>query len=104
MNMNDFVRVQTKLVAEDKLSFPYAAILTDMALNRFDERVREGVMLWLEDKLTEDFEVDGVTVCEILDEVNGSMFQTLCIMDMLLKNPESAKCAIWSFVEDVIYG
>lgn len=104
MRIDDFTRLQAKLVAEEKMSFPYAAILADLALNRFDERVRKGVILWLDGKLTEDFEVEDYTVYEILDDLDGSMFQALCIMDMLLKDPEAVRNIIWTVAEDTIYG
>lgn len=104
MHIDDFTRLQTKLAAEEKLTLPYAAILADMALNRFDERVRKGVILWLDGNLTEDFEVEDTALYEILDELDGSMFQALCIMDMLLKDPERVRQAIWNVGEDTIYG
>ena len=103
MRIDDFTRLQTKLVAEEKMSMPYAAILADLALNRFDERVRKGAILWLDGKLTEDFEVEDYAVYEILDELNGSMFQALCIMDMLLKDPDAVRDIIWTIGEDEIH-
>lgn len=102
MRIDDFTRLQAKLVAEEKLSFPYAAIMTENALYRFDERVREGVILWLDGKLTEEFEVEGYALYEFFKEAKVSMFQALCMLDILLKDPKVLKKAIWGIKADVI--
>lgn len=95
MRIDDFTRLQAKLVAKEKLSLPYAAIMAENALYRFDERVREGVILWLDDKLTEEFEVEGYALYEFFKEAKVSLFQALCMLDILLKDPKVLKKAFW---------
>lgn len=80
-------RLQCKLMLEESLPRAYAAILAEEALNRFDDRVRAGVLLWLEDELPEDFSVEDANLPEILEYFGLKGFPALCVMDMYLKNP-----------------
>ena len=87
--------LQSKIMVEENVSIVYAAILTDNALNRFDPRVREGVLLWLNDHLTGDFAVKDISVTDIQDELEITPFQALCVMDMYLKNPDFITKSEW---------
>jgi len=96
MKMKDYriplaQKLQFKLNTDEHIPLPYAAALTDDALNHFDERVREGVLLWVEGALPEDFGVDGATVAEIRNYYKISDFAALCFMDVYLKRPAFAR-------------
>lgn len=87
--------LQAKLMVEEEQNAAYAAILAENALYRFDERVREGVMLWLKDELTDDFGVEDITLEEIQEETGVSAFGALCIMDIFIKNEAYVQMATW---------
>ena len=96
MNVNELKlqeaqELQLKLMDKEKLSLSLAAILTDSALNRFDGRVLEGVRLWMKDQLTDDFEVEEISMADIQEETGLTGFQALCFLDIYLKNPEFAE-------------
>lgn len=88
IRINDARLIQTKLQLEEKLPIDYAAILTDLALNRFDPRVQAGVKLWMNGRLTDDFAVEDATIGEIRDYAGLTGFRALCYMDTYLKNPD----------------
>ncbi len=88
IKINEARRLQGKLQWDEKLPIAYAAILTDNALNRFDERVKEGVRLWMKGELTDDFTVEDASIGEIREYTGLEGFQALCYMDIYLKNPD----------------
>lgn len=87
--------MQAKIMTDEKMSIVPAAIMTDNVLNRFDPRVREGALLWLEDRLTDEFQVDDISVADVRDELDVTPFQALCVMDIYLKNPVFIPRADW---------
>lgn len=93
---------QRKIIHEEKVPRAYAAILVENMLYRFDERVQEGVGLWLRNELTEDFTVEDISLADIRYEIGGSLFQALCVMDIYLKNPSFIPEASWFTKEDLI--
>jgi len=95
MKNNLFAELQLKLANEENLSLPYAAILAENALYRFEPAVREGVLLWLSGLLNADFAVDGKSIAEIHAEIGTSTFQSLCVLDILVKNAEHVRGAMW---------
>ena len=99
MKETDMVKIikelQFKLMADEKLSIIHAAIMADNVLNRFDPRVREGAFLWLQNQLTDSFQVEEITLGDVQEELNVSSFQALCIMDIYLKNPDFIPRAEW---------
>lgn len=80
--------LQSKLRLEEKLPIAYAAILADDAMNRFDPRVLEGVKLWVNGELTDDFGVEDATIAEIRKYTGLTGFKALAYMDIYLKNPD----------------
>jgi len=87
-SINEARQLQGKLQHDENLSIVYAAILADNALNRFDDRVKEGVRLWMKGKLTDDFAVEDASIGEIREYVGLEGFQALCYMDIYLKSPD----------------
>lgn len=100
MNPISFNHLQSRLIADEKLTLPYAAIMAENAIYRFEPEVRQGVQLWLDGALTRDFAVGDTSIGEIQDEVGGSLFQALCILDILTKDPARAEDAVWLVRED----
>lgn len=88
-------RMQTKITTEENISLSYAAVLAENALCRFDERVREGVLRWVDGSLTADFAVENISLADIQQEIGGSLFQALCVMDIFLKNAGFIPMAEW---------
>lgn len=87
--------LQVKLMTEEEHNAAYAAVLAENALFRFDERVREGVMLYIEDELTDDFGVEDMTIGEIREETDVSAFCALCMLDIYIKNEAYLQMATW---------
>ena len=83
-----FTRIQSRLISEEKLPVGYAAVLTSQALTQFDPRVKEGVELWAENSLPEDFEVNGMKLTALRRNYGCSDFLALCILNTALTNPE----------------
>ena len=88
-------RLQNKLVIEEKLPLAYAAILSENALFRFDERLQEAVMAWVEGTLDASFAIDDLSLADLQKELNVSLFQAICAMDIFLKNPRFLTKAAW---------
>jgi len=103
MNPISFNHLQSRLIADEKLTLPYAAIMAENAIFRFEPEVRGGVQQWLDGTLTKDFSVGDTSLGEIQDEVGGSLFQALCILDILTKDPARVEDAVWLVREDRIY-
>ena len=87
--------MQAKIMVEENMPIIQAAILTDNVLNRFDPRVREGAILWMQDRLTDDFTVEDISLADVRDELEVTPFQALCVMDIYLKNPDFIPRADW---------
>ena len=87
--------LQSRIMVDENVSMVQAAILTDNVLNRFDPRVREGALLWLEDRLTDSFQAGDISLADVRDELDITPFQALCVMDIYLKNPDFIPRADW---------
>jgi len=87
--------MQAKIMVEENMPIIQAAILTDNVLNRFDPRVREGAILWMQDRLTDDFTVEDISLADVRDELEVTPFQALCVMDIYLKTPDFIPRADW---------
>ncbi len=94
--------VQRRIHLEEEVPLIYAGILTNEILNHADERVLEGVQKWLDNTLTEDFEVEGISLQAIREGTKASLIGALCMLDVYIKNPESLRALIWSQKEDEI--
>lgn len=95
MNVSDFAKVQTRLMTDEGLPMVYAGILAENVMYRFDDRVREAAVRWANQKLPENFAVDGYVLSDIRAELNCSAFAALSIMDIMLKDPQRVAEGIW---------
>lgn len=99
-----FARLQDALVRREGLSLAYAAILAENALYRFEEETRAGAILWLEDQLSDDFAARGISIGEVILETGvKTVFQALCALDIVLKDPARTADAIWSMRRDELH-
>lgn len=87
--------MQAKIMVEEKMPIVQAAILADNVLNRFDPRIREGAILWMQDRLTAEFSVEDISLADVQDELEVTPFQALCVMDIYLKTPDFIPRADW---------
>lgn len=102
MNENLF-RLQSRLVEEEGLSLPWAAILAENALCRFEPALRDAALDWMEGRLDPDFAVNGVSIAEIREETSATPFQALCILDSLTKDPARLQGAVWNLWRDDVH-
>ena len=104
MQESIFARLQDALVRREGLSLAYAAILAENALYRFEEETRAGALLWLEDQLSDDFSARGISIGEVILETGvKTVFQALCALDIVLKDPVRTADAIWSMRRDELH-
>ena len=104
MQESIFARLQDALVRREGLSLAYAAILAESALYRFEEETRAGALLWLEDQLSDDFAARGISIGEVILETGvKTVFQALCALDIVLKDPVRTADAIWSMRRDELH-
>lgn len=104
MQESIFARLQDALVRREGLSLAYAAILAENALYRFEGETRAGALLWLEDQLSDDFAARGISIGEVILETGvKTVFQALCALDIVLKDPVRTADAIWSMRRDELH-
>ena len=104
MQESIFARLQDALVRREGLSLAYAAILAENALYLFEEETRAGALLWLEDQLSDDFAARGISIGEVILETGvKTVFQALCALDIVLKDPVRTADAIWSMRRDELH-
>ena len=103
MELSTFARLQSQLIEKEGLTIGYSAIMAEHALYRFEPEIRDAVMLWLDGTLTNDFAAAGMTIEEVLENVQGSQFMALCILDIAAKDPTRVEEATWNIGEDNIY-
>ncbi len=104
MQESIFARLQDALVRREGLSLAYAAILAENALYRFEEETRAGALLWLEDQLSDDFAAREISIGEVILETGvKTVFQALCALDIVLKDPVRTADAIWSMRRDELH-
>lgn len=96
-------RLQSRLAREEGLSLPWAAIVAEDALYRFEPELRGAALDWLEDRLDPNFAVNGVSVAEIREETAATPFQALCILDSLTKDPARLQGAVWKLWRDDLH-
>ena len=87
--------LQLRIEIEEKLPIAAAGILANDALNHFLPAVREGVLLWMDDKLTDDFAVEGINLGSLRRGMALSPFFALYAMNMMIAEPDSAYTLRW---------
>ena len=96
--------LQTELIARENLPLRYAGFLSAAVFQDFSEKAREGVMLWMEKKLPDDFEVAGVTVGAIMRDIGATAFEALCMLDLHARHPAVSGEPSWFMGFDDLMG
>lgn len=103
MEESIFNKIQTKLIEEENMSLVMSAIMTADIVNQYDAIVRTAIISWAEGKDVTGFSIDDTGVTDIMAEINCSVFQALCILNGIHKNPECFMDAVFvSWKDDVI--
>ena len=97
-----FGRLQGKLMAAEKYSAIDAAILTEAVIDKFDEEVRTLVLDWVEGKDISSSEVDGTAVEDIVEAIDCSVFQALCILNAVKEKPDCFESAVFQLTMDSV--
>lgn len=100
--MELFNKIQSRLVAEEKLPVAYTAILTANALGGFVSPLKEALLRWAEGESVSGVEAAGTTVKDICDELGVSEFQALCILNAVTLDPDCFEDAVLVLGEDVV--
>lgn len=87
--------LQQLLMYREKLPVRYAGALAAAVFSEFDEQVREGFMLWMDDKLTDAFQAGGYTLGSIIANTGATQAEALCMMDTFARHPEQKKNVKW---------
>lgn len=102
MDDSIFSKLQNKLLAEEECNIIQSAILTADILNHYNDSIREAILNWADGKDVTSFEIDGTKVSDIMEEINCSVFQALCVLDGIHANPEIFMDAVLVSWEDSI--
>lgn len=94
--------IQRKIIVREKLPMVYAGVLANNVLNHFDERLQDGVKQWLNDTLTPEYEVNGMSLAKLSEGTGATLFGALCMMDVYLKDPDSIRAATWALRRDEV--
>lgn len=97
-----FGTLQGKLMACEKYNPVDSAILTEMVFNNFDEEVRRLVFNWVEGKDVASETIEEVTVTDIIDSLECTTFQALCILNAVKNRPDCFDSAVFSLNIDEI--
>ena len=78
-----FQKLQRRLIREENLPMTYTAILAAQALYQFAPAASEAARRWAEGESIADFVMADVCVREIQQELGGTEFQALCVLNAL---------------------
>lgn len=95
LNMKSEYALQQLLVIREKLPLRMAGALAVSVFHDFDEHVREGFLLWMEDKLPEDFQSGKYTLSRLMQTTGATQVEALCMMDTFARHPENMKAVRW---------
>ena len=98
--MDLILELEDRIRVSEDVPQSIAVILADKVLNQFDDRVREGVLLWLDNKLSDDFSVEGNSIAFLREQLNVSPFMALCALDILLRDPDFVMISEWAPFSD----
>lgn len=94
--------LQDQLVRREHLPLRYAGILAVEVFGAFSDRVREGVMLWMDDRLPQDFAVAGVSVGKIMSDIGATAFEALCMLNVFEHHAGISPKPVWFLPYDRI--
>lgn len=95
LNMKNAYMLQQLLVIREKLPVRYAGVLASAVFNDFDETVRAGFLLWMDEKLPEDFQSGQYTLSAIMQSTGATQVEALCMMNTFAQHPEKKTEVTW---------
>ena len=84
----DTVILQSQLMRREGLSLRYAALIVTTVAHEFSDELLHGVSEWMNETLTPDFEINGCTIQDMIDETDASMFEALLLLHLQNAYPE----------------
>ena len=102
----DTVTLQAQLIRREGLPLRYAALLVTTVVHEFSEELLRGVSEWMSETLTPDFEIDGCTIQDMMDETDASMFEALLLLHLQTAHPERVENTdvLWVLKGDELLG
>ena len=95
LSMKNEYALQQLLVVKEQLPLRLAGALAVSVFHDFDEQFREGFLLWMEDKLPEDFQSGKYTLSRLMQTTGATQVEALCMMNTFAKHPENMKAVRW---------
>lgn len=84
--MNEFNKIQNKLIIEENLEVVQAAILTADILNYYDATIKKAILAWADGKDMMSFSIEETTVKDIVEELDCSVYQALALLNATNQN------------------
>lgn len=97
-----FSAIQNKLMLKEKYTALDSAILTANILTCYDEKIKQTIIAWAKGEDVKNFELNGSTVSEVVEELSCSVFQALCFMNALTKDVDVYMDAVLQLEGDYI--
>ncbi|MBQ7850769.1 MAG: hypothetical protein IJ343_13675 [Clostridia bacterium] len=95
LNMKNEFALQHLLVVKEKLPLRLAGALAMSVFHEYDEHIREGFLLWMEDQLPEDFQSGKYKLNRLMQTTGATQVEALCMMNVFAKQPENMKAVKW---------
>lgn len=95
-----FHQIQLRLISEEKLPVPYAAVMAATALYDFDPTLRSAVEQWAAGESVSQHSLQETSVQDIRDEIGGSEFQAMCVLNMVARHPGCFENAVLNLHHD----
>lgn len=98
----DFSELQNKLITDEKMDVVHAAILAAAIISHYNEQSKAAISDWIRGLDIGDVMIGEISVSEIMNELNCSSLQAVCILDAIKKDPAIFEDAVLATWEDAI--
>lgn len=95
INLKNEFALQQLLCIREKLPLRMAGALALAVFHDYDEHVREGFMLWMDEKLPDDFTSGKYRLDRLMQQTGATQVEALCMMDAFARHPEMKKAVGW---------
>ena len=93
--MKNAYALQQLLMLREKMPVRYAGVLATAVFNDFDERVREGFLLWMDGALPEDFRCGDYVLADVIRNTGASQPEALCMLNTFVQHPDKKAGVKW---------
>lgn len=97
-----FHKIQLRLISEEKLPVPYAAVMAATALFDFDPALRSAVEQWAAGESVANCSLKDTSVQDIRNEIGGSEFQAMCVLNLVARYPSCFENAVLNLHHDQV--